>query len=115
MFQLSSGDNDKDDWKPVLLIVELVMCAPQSNAAIERFFSQLNYIKTNTHTSRSSISPNSLLRVKVTGPTLQEYHNKHVEKAKNRRTQKIDVCKIIRNAKNISNVPVQKANVFVLI
>ena len=48
MFELSSCDNEKDDWKPVLLIVELVMCAPQSNAALERFFSQLNYIKTNT-------------------------------------------------------------------
>ena len=47
MFELSSGDNDKDDWIPVLLIVELIMCAPQSNAALERFFRQLNYIKTN--------------------------------------------------------------------
>ena len=47
MFELSSGDNDKDDWKPALLIVELVMCPPQSNAELERFFSQMNYIKTN--------------------------------------------------------------------
>ena len=28
MFALYPGDNDKDDWKPVLLIVELVMFAP---------------------------------------------------------------------------------------
>ena len=47
MFELSSGDNDKDDWKAVLLIAELVMCPPQSNAELERFFSQMNYIKTN--------------------------------------------------------------------
>ena len=47
MLELSSGDNDKDDWKPVLLIVELIMCPPQSNAELERFFSQMNYIKTN--------------------------------------------------------------------
>ena len=87
MFELSTGDNDKDDWKPVLLIVELVMCAPQSNAAIERFFSQLNYIKTNTHTSLSSISPNSLLRVK-----LQVRHYKSIIINMWRR-QKIDVRK----------------------
>ena len=64
----------------VLLIFELVMCAPKSNAALERFFSQLNYIKTNTRASLSSSFLNSLLRVKVTGPALQEFHNENVEK-----------------------------------
>ena len=39
MFELSFSDNDKDDSKPVLLIVELVMCAPQSNTMLERDFS----------------------------------------------------------------------------
>ena len=70
----------KDDWKPVFLIVELVMCAPQSNAVLERFFSQLNYVKTNICASISWSSLNSLLHVKVVGQTLQDYHNKHVEK-----------------------------------
>ena len=37
MFRLSSGDNDKDDWKPVLLIVKLVICVPQSNPALRDF------------------------------------------------------------------------------
>ena len=78
MFELSSGDNDKNDWKPVLPIVELVMCAPQSNAALERFFSQLNYIQTDICVSLSSSSLNSLLCVKVTGLALQEHHNEHV-------------------------------------
>ena len=59
MFELSSGDSDKDDWKPVLLIVELVMCAPQSNVVLERLFSQLNYIKTNALASLSSSYLNS--------------------------------------------------------
>ena len=72
MFELSSGDSDKDDWKPILLSFELVMCAPQSNVVLERFFSQLNHI--NALASLSSSSLNSLLCVKVTGPTLQGYH-----------------------------------------
>ena len=91
--ELSSGNDDKDDWKPVLLIVELVMSAPQSNAVLERFLSQLKYIKANTRASLSNTSLNLLLCVKVSGQVLQEYHNKHVEvvgfwyNAKNRRTQ----------------------------
>ena len=56
------------------------MSAPQSNAALVRFFSQLNYIKTNTLTSLSRSSLNSLLHINVTGPALQKYHNEHVEK-----------------------------------
>ena len=94
MFKLTFVHNEKDDWKPVLLIVELAVCAPQSNTVLERFFSQINYIKTNTHASPSSSSLNSLLRVKVTGPTLKKYHDEHVEKvvelwcnAKNQLTQ----------------------------
>ena len=93
MFEVSSGNNDKDDWKPVLLIVELVMSAPQLNAVLERFFSQLKYIKTNTRASLSSSSLNLLLRVKVTSPALQEYHNEQMKvvgfwyNVKNRRTQ----------------------------
>ena len=80
-FELSSGDNNKDDWKPFLLIVEIVIYAPQSNAVLERFFSQLNYIKTNMCASLSSSSLNLLLHVKVAALALQEYHNEHVEKA----------------------------------
>ena len=79
IFELSSSDYGKDDWKPVLPIVELVMFAPQSNAVLERFFSQLNYIKTNILASPSRSSLNSLLCTKVTGLALQEYHNEHVE------------------------------------
>ena len=60
MFELSSGDGNNDDLKLVLLIVEHVMCAPWSNAALERFFIQLNYIKTNTCAILSSGSLNSL-------------------------------------------------------
>ena len=42
MFELFSGDNDEDDWKPVLLIVELAVCASQSNAVLQSAY----YIKT---------------------------------------------------------------------
>ena len=62
-----------------LKIVEIALCAPQSNAALERFFSQLKFIKTNLRTSLSEQSLNALLRIKVTGPSLQDFHKHHVE------------------------------------
>ena len=74
-----SNDTDKCDWKFALKIVEIALCAPQSNAALERFFSQLKFIKTNLRTSLSEQSLNALLRIKVTGPSLQDFHKHHVE------------------------------------
>ena len=53
-----------------------------------------------------------MLHVKVTGPALQEYHNEHARKvAEFGITQKIDVQRLRRNRKIISNVPVQKTNI----
>ena len=57
----------------------------------------------------------TLLCVKVAGPALQKYHNKHVEKdVEFGITQKIYVSGLTRNKKIISNNPVRKTNVFVL-
>ena len=44
VFQLKKHDNDKEDWSLTLLIVEICLCAPYSNAALERFFSLLKYV-----------------------------------------------------------------------
>ena len=93
MFGLFSGDNNKNDWKPVLLIVELFMCAPQSNAALEKFFSQLNYVKTNT---RASLEVRHYKSIIMNMWRLLSFGT----------AQKSDARRIKRNSKNISNVPV---------
>ena len=38
---------DNAQWNPTLLIIEVCMCAPISNALLERFFNQINFLKSN--------------------------------------------------------------------
>ena len=118
IFEIPATSIDNDDWKPALLIIELVMCAPQSNATLERFFSQLKNIKTNIRASLSSDSLNSLLRIKVTGPTLQKFHNEHVENVielwYNSKDRRINNRKKRVKERCIKNVQVQKASANVL-
>ena len=94
------------------------MCAPQSNATLERFFSQLKNIKTNIRASFSSDSLNPLLRIKVTGPTLQKFHNEHVENVielwYNSKDRRINNRKKRVKERCIKNVQVQKASANVL-
>ena len=57
-----SNNVEKYLWKKTLLI-EIASCAPQSNAVLERFFSQLKYVKGNLCTSFSLQSLNGLLLI----------------------------------------------------
>ena len=77
------NDIDKQDWIAAFYIVEIGMCAPQSNAALERFFRQLKVIKSDIRSRLNNDHLNALLRVKVTGPSLGEFHDSHVEKCVN--------------------------------
>ena len=66
---------EKANWKEALLITELCRCIPMSNAMLERFFSHMKIVKCPTRTSLSSTSLNASLRIRLTGPTLIDYHN----------------------------------------
>ena len=45
-----SNDVNKYLWRKTLLI-EIALCAPQSNGVLEKFFSQVKYVKSNLYTS----------------------------------------------------------------
>ena len=66
---------EKANWKEALLIIELCLCIPMSNAMLERFFSHMKIVKCPTRTSLLSTSLNASLRIRLTGPTLIDYHN----------------------------------------
>ena len=51
------------------------MCAPCSNATLERFFSQLRVIKSVWCNRLSEENLTHLLQIKVTGPSLEIFHN----------------------------------------
>ena len=81
---LLRNDIDKVEWKAALRVIEIGLCCPQSNAALERFFSQFKFIKTNIRSRLNSDNMNALIRIKVTGPTIQEFHENYSEKCVNR-------------------------------
>ena len=79
-------------WKPTTLIIEICLCAPFSNASLERLFSKMNLIKTTLRNRSTNDSLNSILRINISGLSLQSFHDEHLEKcvnywfnAKNRR------------------------------
>ena len=51
------------------------MCAPCSNATLERFFSQLHVVKSVWCNRLSEENLMHLLQIKVTGPSLEIFHN----------------------------------------
>ncbi|XP_066928483.1 zinc finger protein 862-like [Clytia hemisphaerica] len=73
----------KDDrgWSNIFLIAELCFCAPSSNASLERFFSQMRIVKTDWRNSLTESNLTSLLRIKVSGPTLKVFIDRYCEKA----------------------------------
>ena len=93
VFRLGKDEGRKEEWRGALLILEICLCAPHSNAALERFFSLLKYVKSNLRCSLGAEILNALMRIKISGPSLEEFSSKHCKTcvtqwytAKNRRT-----------------------------
>ena len=81
-------------WKPTTLIIEIRLCAPLSNASLEKLFSQMNLIKT-IRSRLTNDSLNSVLCINISGLSLQRFHDEHLQKclnywfnAKNRLSQR---------------------------
>ena len=67
--------------KPSLLIFEICHSALFSNATLERFFSQVNLVKTLVRNRLSNDSINSLSRIEISGITLQDFLETYVKKS----------------------------------
>ena len=83
---------ENNSWKATLLLVELCLCAPFSNASLERLFSHMNIVKTTVRNRLSNESLNSTLRIRVSGISVATFHTTYLKKcvhywynAKNRR------------------------------
>ena len=55
----------KENMEAGVLLVELCLCAPFSNAKLERFFNHLKYVKSGVRHSLTQCSLNSLLFIKM--------------------------------------------------
>ena len=70
--------NENPQWRPVLLIVKICLCALISNTSQERLFNQTNLIKPTVHHRLKSSALNALLRIKVANVSVETFHNEHV-------------------------------------
>lgn len=57
----------KENFKVAMLLIELCLCAPYSNAEVERFFNHMKYVKSSTRTSLSQYNLNCILVLKLLG------------------------------------------------
>ena len=57
----------------VLLSVELLLSIPISNAKVERMFSLMNRVKTDSQAALSEHTLNNLVRIRMEGPPLEEF------------------------------------------
>ena len=71
---------DKIEWYSTSLIIEICLCTPCSNATLERFFSQLQLVKTDLRTALSSSSLNAVLRIKLRGTSITAFNEKYSDK-----------------------------------
>ena len=80
--------DEHPQWRPALLIIEICLCAPISNASLERLFSQMNLVKTTVRNRLSNPVLNALLRIRVSGITVDEFHKNYVNRCVNSWYQK---------------------------
>ena len=73
VWKLIFASSRAKEWKDILLLVELLFCFPISNAAVERFFSLLNRVKTDGQASLGNTRLNSLLRICMEGPECADF------------------------------------------
>ena len=66
-----------------MLIAEICLCAPYSNASIEGFFSQMRVVKTDWRNKLNEKNLPSLLYIKTEGPALQDFHDNFCASAVN--------------------------------
>ena len=73
------------DNLPTTLIIEICLCAPFSNASLERLFSKMNLIETTLRNRWTNDNLNSILRINISGLSPQSFHDEHLEKCVNYR------------------------------
>lgn len=64
----------RQDWQMVLVLVELLFAIPISNAKVERLFSQMKRVKTDSRSSLTEDRLNSLLRIGLEGPDIKDFN-----------------------------------------
>ena len=78
MWRKIKGGEFANNYKNILLLIELCLCTPYSNATIERFFSYMKVVKNDWQNWLSDQNLESLMQIKVCSPSLSCYHDGYV-------------------------------------
>ena len=78
--KIMSLNKEKESWKGCFLILEICLCAPFSNATLERLFSHMNIVKSNIRSRLSNDSLNSTLHIRLNGISLGKFHEEFCSK-----------------------------------
>ena len=65
---------EREDWKPIMLLIELFRSTIFSDAILERFFSHLKLIKTDINSRLSSKSLNSIIRIEMKNLSVVDFN-----------------------------------------
>ena len=63
----------EQDYPNIVMLVELILILPMSTACCERGFSALKRVKNDWRSSLSSTSLNSILRIVIDGPSVNDF------------------------------------------
>ena len=77
VLRLGKSEGMVDQWRRALMIIEICLIAPHSNAALERFFSILKLVKTLIRSRLDSDILNALMRIKMSCPSLEDFSHEH--------------------------------------
>ena len=83
IWKLLFRNNETKNLRNILLVAEIGLCAPYSNASIEQLFSQMRVVKTDWPNKLNEKNLSSLLYIKTEGPTLQDFHDNFCASAVN--------------------------------
>lgn len=68
-------------WQTAMLLIEICLCAPGSNASLERLFSQMNFVKSNTINRLKNDALNAVLRIRII--SMEEFDANYVHSCLN--------------------------------
>ena len=116
VFRLGKSEGMVDQWRRALMIIEICLIAPHSNAALERFFSILRLVKTLIRSRLDSDILNALMRIKMSCPCLGDFSHEHckacVDKLYASKNRRINQKKRKRRKrdKKLTTAPISDSN-----
>ena len=71
--KICSLGKDRECWYDIMILIELCLCTPFSNATLKRFFSDLEVVKMELRSRLLSESLNSLMRIRMKGLSITDF------------------------------------------